>query len=135
VVPEGVEQDVLRGVLMLRRNLVYSDSFRASRYNDTAAYVRRVYPESADWRSEPVREEILLGRRYTTWAPPERAMFMRRVVEGETVFSIAASVYGDSRLWYWILDTNPRIMDPLDLPEGMMLRLAPAPVTVAAPRI
>lgn len=110
------------------------ENFRASRYARVAPYRRKVYAPSEAWSTEPVREELVLGRRYTSWEVPTTGAFTRRVMAGETVFSIAASVYGDSKLWYLVLDYNPQILDPFAIQEGEVLQLGPAPLGSAVSR-
>ena len=52
-----------------------------------------------------------------------------RVLQGEELDLLARRLYGDERLWWRILDSNPLVY-PLDVQAGAVLRLpAPGPAT------
>lgn len=44
--------------------------------------------------------------------------FMHIFIEGDTLDGLALMYYGDSQLWWVILDANPRYRTPLDIPYG-----------------
>lgn len=46
-----------------------------------------------------------------------------QIAEMDTVDRLAARVYGDGRLWWKIADANPEILDWVDLPVGLVVRM------------
>jgi nucleoid-associated protein YgaU len=49
-----------------------------------------------------------------------------RVVDGERVDTIAKDFYGKAELWWMIADSNPEVLDWLDLEPGTILRVPSA---------
>lgn len=44
-------------------------------------------------------------------------------VEGDRVDAVAARVLGDPGLWWYIMDLNPEIPDPLSIQPGTVVRV------------
>lgn len=44
-------------------------------------------------------------------------------IDGDRLDSVALAFYGSSDLWWIILDNNPQIKDPNNIPPGTVLRI------------
>ena len=67
--------------------------------------------------------DIETGKRYSPFESPDRTK-VRIVVQGETLWSIAAQEYGDPKYWRVIARENG-ILNPLEISEGAVLKLPP----------
>jgi hypothetical protein len=56
--------------------------------------------------------------------PVDRSNFYYYVWrERDRVDRVAAQLLGDSNLWWRVMDYNPEIIDPVNIPAGTLLRI------------
>lgn len=67
--------------------------------------------------------DVVNGKRTSPFESPDRTK-ARILVEGETLWSIAAQEYGDPECWRVIAKEN-KILNPLETREGQVLKLPP----------
>lgn len=104
---------------------------RTSRYLEVDVLIRPIHRADSTPGSTPERVDVVLGRRYTSWAPPLGSK-QHVVVSGETFHLLADHFYGDAALWYRIADVNPEVFNPDDLTEDAVIWIPPASFVLAS---
>ena len=86
--------------------------FADSRYAD-GNFFRAFNSQKNQYDVVIFRESVNLTATYSyyTW------------VEGDRLDLIANEFFGDSNSWWKIMDFNPEIIDPLEIPIGYQLRI------------
>lgn len=49
--------------------------------------------------------------------------FQYQWIEGDRIDAVAARTIGDPLLWWWIMDANPEIVDPMSIAPGTLIRV------------
>lgn len=85
---------------------------KGSRYTNVPTY----YPEGGKGRLFGIRERVQYDTseaKYHTW------------VQSDTLDYLAFTLYGNSHLWWVILDANPQYQTELDIKVGDLLIIPP----------
>jgi hypothetical protein len=53
----------------------------------------------------------------------QAAFFYYRWKERDRVEALAARLMGDANLWWRIMDYNPEVIDPVNIPVGTLIRI------------
>lgn len=85
----------------------------SNRYADEITYDRVVDKQGNTKRAQTIK---FLDRTYN-----KDEIILHIVTDGQTLFSIADTYYGDFRKWYLIAEKNPNITNPFVLQNGMEL--------------
>lgn len=85
----------------------------SNRYADEITYDRVVDKQGNTKRARTIK---FLDRTYN-----KDEIILHIVTDGQTLFSIADTYYGDFRKWYLIAEKNPNITNPFVLQNGMEL--------------
>jgi hypothetical protein len=60
---------------------------------------------------------------FRTWANYNTKFFIYEVTEIDRIEHIAAKTIGDPSLWWKIMDINPEVINPFEIPVGTQLRI------------
>ena len=85
--------------------------FQGSRYVKTPAYVRK-------------GETLVLGIRNRVHFDEEKSTSYT-VVQGDTIDGIAYKHYGNTQLWWAIMDANPQYQSEIEIKAGDILCIPP----------
>ena len=64
--------------------------------------------------------QLTVFRNFPTYST---SFFIYEWVETDRIDDIALQFLGKSELWWQIMDINPEILDPLNIPPGTQLRI------------
>lgn len=63
---------------------------------------------------------------YRTWPVLASRFLVYEVNEVDRIENLAVHFLGKSELWWKIMDLNPEVLNPFDIPPGTMLRIPSA---------
>lgn len=86
-------------------------------FSDSRYATGRIYKA---YNSKAEANTIVVARE---WPELQSSFFYYVWREGDRAESVAASLLGNSNLWWSIMDFNPEIANPLSIPVGTILRI------------
>ena len=60
---------------------------------------------------------------FRTWSSSQSKYFIYEVTEIDRIEHIAANTLGNPALWWKIMDINPEVINPFEIPIGTQLRI------------
>ena len=75
------------------------------------------------WNARKSQYDLAVFR---TWTNEVKSFFIYEWVETDRIDNVATRFYGEPNLWWVILDMNPEILNPQNIPPGTQLRISHA---------
>jgi hypothetical protein len=88
-----------------------------------AIYLDSRYADGPLFRARDARSLNTVTTVFREWPVYNTRFFMYQVNEIDRIENISVNYLGSSELWWKIMDINPEILNPFEIPPGTMLRI------------
>jgi nucleoid-associated protein YgaU len=86
-------------------------------------YLDSRYVDGTLFKGKDARTNTYVTTVFRQWPTSYKNVIMYEVKEVDRVEDIAVRYLGNPSLWWKIMDLNPEVLDPFNIPAGTLLRI------------